>query len=260
LPDLRALWSHRELLYLLALREIQSRYRQTALGVGWAILQPLTAMILFTIFFGRLSGLEESTSGAAYAPFVLAGLVPWTFFSSAVTGSAGSVVANAAIVTKVAFPRILIPLAALGAPFTDLLVSFVLLGAVLFLYQVPPSEYVLIIPLLLGAVVFLAAGLGCFFAAITVTYRDFRHVVPFVVQTLFYITPVIYPPSIVPEAWRWIHVINPMAGVVAGFRAGFLGLPVPSGQIVLSAATSTLLFIAGAAYFRRVERQFADVI
>jgi homopolymeric O-antigen transport system permease protein len=254
------IWRYRELLYFLTWRDVKVRYKQTALGAAWAVLQPFMTMVVFSLFFGRLAGLGQKTGGVPYPIYVYAGLLPWTFFANSVSTSGSSLVGSSNLITKIYFPRLIVPLAAVGAGLVDLAVSFsVLLGLMLY-YGTPLSWQLLLVPLLLAGTVMAAAGVGSLLAALTVAYRDFQYVVPFMLQLWMFVTPVIYPLSIVPVRWRWLLSVNPMSGLIDGFRASFLARPLDGWDITISLIVSLLFFVAGAAYFRAAERRFADVI
>jgi len=256
--DLRELWEYRELLWILALRDIKVRYKQTVLGVLWAILQPLTAMAIFSVVFGRLAKLPSD--GLPYPLFVFAALLPWTFFANAVTNSGNSLIGSANLVSKVYFPRLVIPLAAAGGVLLDFAVSSAILLLLMLFYGVGWSLNLLAAPLLVLALGFIALGVGTLLSALNVAYRDFRYVIPFLVQVWMFATPVVYPASLVPEDWRWLLYVNPMAGVVEGFRSAFLGLPFDIEGLGISFAIGAALFMAGVLHFNRVERRFADII
>ncbi len=258
LLDLRELWAFRELLWVLAGRDVRVRYKQTILGASWAIIRPLLTMVIFTVVFGRLAKLPSD--GYPYAVFVYAGLLPWTFFATALQSSGSSLVGSAGLISKVYFPRLIVPLSAIGAPLVDLLVSTGVLLALMAIYRVHFGSGLLFAPLLLVAVVFTALGVGTLASAMTASYRDVTHLLPFVIQIWMYVTPVIYPSSMIPERWRWVLYLNPMAGLVEGFRSAFLNRPFDLTALGISAATSVTLFALGIAYFERVERRFADVI
>jgi lipopolysaccharide transport system permease protein len=253
-------WRHRELLYFLAWRDIKVRYRQTALGVAWAVLQPVALMALFTLVFGRIAGLQDHTSGIPYSAFVLVGLVPWTFFSAAIGSSSQSVVVNVALVTKTAFPRFLIPLAAVGVALLDFLIAFAVLLALLLAYGIVPDERIALLPFLVVGVSAAAFGIGSLFAALAVSYRDFRYVVPFLLQLWLYTSPVIYPLSAVPREWAFLLLLNPLTGLIGGFRSSLLGEPFRWLEIGSSMLLAAAWLAIGTLYFRRVERDFADVI
>jgi len=258
LPQFREVWDFRELLFFLTWRDVKVRYRQTALGVLWALLQPLLAMLVFSLFFGRLA--KVSSDGVPYALFNLAGLVPWTFFTFGLNESANSLVGSRPLITKVYFPRLAIPLATVLAGAVDFAIGFVLLLVVMAGYGVVPGARVLmIVPLLLLGFT-TAFGAGLWLAALNVQYRDVRYVLPFLTQLWMFVTPIVYSSSIVPERWRPLYALNPMVGVVDGFRWALLGTPGPSGAIAASVIAAFALAAGGALYFRRMERAFADVI
>ncbi len=256
--DLRELWAYRELLVVLAKRDIKVRYKQTALGAAWAILQPFMTMVVFTIFFGRLAGMPSD--GYPYPVFVYSALVPWMFFANAITNSSNSLVGSAPLVSKVYFPRLIIPISAVGVGIVDFAVASSILLAMMLFYGVGWSLHLLMAPVLLLAIVFTALGAGTCLSALTVSYRDFRFVVPFMVQTWMFVTPVVYPASLVPAQWRWLLYLNPMAGLVDGFRSVFLGKAFDLFGLAMSATMAMSLFLAGVAYFGRLERRFADII
>jgi lipopolysaccharide transport system permease protein len=256
--DLRELWAYRELLWVLAGRDVRVRYKQTVLGAAWAIIRPLTAMAIFSIVFGRLANMPSD--GYPYPVFVYAGLLPWTFFAAAITASGQSLVGSSQLVSKVYFPRLIIPLAALGSALVDLLVSAVMLLLLMAWYGVGWSWQLLAAPLLLTAVAFTAIGVGTLLAALTVSYRDFTHLTPFLVQVWMYVTPVVFPVSLFPPQWRWVLYLNPMTGLVEGFRAAFLGKPFDLPGLAASMLITLIVVIAGVAYFERAEQRFADVI
>ena len=252
-------WRYRDLLFFLVLRDIRVRYSQTVLGFGWSILQPLLQMIVFSVFFGALAGI--SSGDVPYAAFSLAAVVPWTYFLNAVSASSLSLISNAQLVSKVYFPRILIPLAPIGAGLVDLAIATGLLFVVVFAFGiVPPFPTVLLLPLPIGLLVLAATGISIWLAALGAQYRDVRFVTPFFLQTLLFVTPVIYVVSEVPERLRPFYSLNPLVGVVSGFRAMVLGQgPVPWESMFVSLVVSLTLATLGLAYFRRVERAFADI-
>jgi len=253
-------WRFRGLLYFLTWRDVKVRYKQTALGAAWAILQPLMTMAVSTIFFGHLAGLANKTGGAPYPIYVFIGLLPWTFFANSITNSGNSLVGNANLITKVYFPRLILPMATVGAALVDLGLSFSVLLCMMIFYRTSVSLQLLLVPVLLLGTVLAATGVGMVLSALTVTYRDFRYVVPFMVQIWFFATPVIYPLTIIPPQWRWALSLNPMAGIIDGLRSAFLSRPIEWLPVMLSLAVSTGLFFFGAVYFRRAERRFADII
>jgi lipopolysaccharide transport system permease protein len=256
--DWRELWAYRELLWVLATRDIKVRYKQAVLGTAWAVIRPFTTMVIFSVVFGALAKIPSD--GYPYPVFVFAGLLPWSFFSTAISASGQSLVGSAHLVSKVYFPRLIIPLASVGAGLVDLLISTAILLLMMLWYGVSWSWSLLAAPLLLLAVVFTALGMGTLLSALTVAYRDFTHLTPFLVQVWMYVTPVIFPVSIVPRQWQWLLYLNPMTGLVEGFRAAFLGKPFDALGLGISFAIALVLFGCGVAYFERVERRFADII
>jgi homopolymeric O-antigen transport system permease protein len=257
--DLAELWRHRDLVFLMALRDVQLRYRQTLLGVTWAVLQPLAATFIFTILFGRLARLPSD--GVPYAVFALTGLVPWQLFAYAMQQSSNSLVDNRHILSKVYFPRVIIPVASVGAGVLDFVVSLALLAAALAWFDVAIGwRVVAALPLSLLAIVS-ALGVGLWLATLHVRYRDIRATLPFLTQLWLFATPVVYPASLVPERWRPFLGVNPMAGVVEGFRWALLGTgPLSATLMAVSVASAAALLVSGLYYFRRMERSFADVI
>lgn len=254
------LWGYRDLFLLLALRDVQVRYKQAALGVSWALIQPLAMAAILYVFFGMLMGLNEQVAPTPYLVFVLAGVLPWTLFESAVTASSGSVVANANIVRKVYFPRLIVPLAATGAPLIDYSIGFVVLVAAMLLLGVPLSGSVLLVPLLIASLLIGVFGVGILLSAITVAYRDFRHLLPFMLKLLFFLTPVIYPVTMVPERFRWMLAINPVGGTIAALRSAILGTPILYQDWFISTTIGLIALIVGLIYFQRVEKRFADIV
>ncbi len=258
-------WAYRELLVFLVWRDVKVRYRQTALGMAWAILQPVLMMVAFTVFFGRLAGLPSG--GVPYPLFAFAGLIPWLFFAAAVSTAGNSVVGSERLVTKIYFPRIVIPFAAVGAAVVDFLIAFVVfvlvaVGYAIAGHPIPLGWSLLLGPVAYAMIVTAGLGVGTGLAALNVKYRDFKYVIPFLVQFWMFATPTVYmQPATEPDGvFGWVLWLNPMTGLVGTFRAAFLGLPVPWVQFGVSAATVVVLFFAGCAYFRRVEGEFADVI
>ena len=256
----RELWESRELLYFLMLRDIKVRYKQTVLGVAWAVLQPVLSMLVFTVIFGQLA--KMPSEGFPYAIFVYTGLLPWTFFSTAVSTSSGSLVNQQALLTKIYLPRLFVPSSAIGSGMVDFAVSFVFFGCLMAYYGVMPGWGLLAVPALVALTIVASLGVGLILAAVTVTYRDFRYVVPFVVQLGLYISPVGFPSSIVPEGWRLLYSLNPMVGVIDGFRWCILGgqHALPFTDVLMSISGVVVLVVSGLWYFRRTERFFADMI
>ena len=256
--DWRELWAYRELLWVLTTRDIKVRYKQTVLGAGWAIIRPFITMVIFSVVFGQLA--KMPSDGYPYPVFVYAALLPWTFFSGAISTSGQSLVGSANLVSKVYFPRLIIPLSSVGAGLVDLLISTGILLLMMLWYGVGWSWHLLAAPLLLIAVLFTALGVGTLLSALTVAYRDFTHLTPFLVQIWLYITPVVFPVSLVPDRWQWLLYLNPMTGLVEGFRSAFLGKPIDVSGIGISFAISLAILIIGVTYFEKVERRFADII
>jgi lipopolysaccharide transport system permease protein len=256
--DWRELWAYRELLWVLMARDVRVRYKQTVLGAAWAVIRPLTAMAIFSVVFGRLASMPSD--GYPYPLFVYAGLLPWTFFASAVSASGQSLVGSSQLVSKVYFPRLIIPLASLGSALVDLFVSTAVLLAMMAWWGIGWSWQLLAAPLLLIALTFTAMGVGTLLAALTVRYRDFTHLTPFLVQVWMYISPVVFPVTLVPPQWRWVLYLNPMTGLLEAFRAAFLGKPFDIPALAASGLVSLALLACGIAYFERAERRFADVI
>ncbi len=254
----RELWSYRELLYFMVWRDVKVRYRHTLLGIAWAVLQPLLTMIVFTIIFGRLAGMPSD--GQPYALFALAALAPWTYFVTAVSAGANALVGSEHLISKVYFPRVLIPAGAILTPLVDLAVTLVLLAAGLAWYGVVPGPAVLLLPLfiLLGVVTALAVSL--WLSALNVRYRDVRFVVPFLLQFGMFASPVIYPASAVPAAWRFVYGLNPLATVVEGVRWTVLGTELPVAMAVASTLAASIALAGGLVYFRRMEGTFADAL
>jgi len=256
--DLRELWAYRELVVVLASRDVKVRYKQTALGISWALLQPLGSMAVFSVFFGKLA--KMPSDGLPYPLFVLTALLPWTFFANAVTTSANSLVGSAHLLSKVYFPRLVIPIASIGAGLVDFAIGVLLLLAMLLAYGVPLSAMLLLAIPIVAVVLATALGVGTLLAALSARYRDFRYVVPFMVQLWMFVTPVVYPASLVPEGWRWLLYLNPMAGLIEGFRAACLGTSIDWLGLFLSSLVAAIMFVVGILVFKRLERRLADVI
>jgi len=254
------LFAYRDLLLLLALRDIKVRYKQAALGVGWALIQPVAMAAILYLFFGRLMGMDAKVAPTPYLVFVLAGILPWTLFESAVGASSGSVVANGNIVRKVYFPRLIVPLAATGAPLIDYAIGFVVLLIAMAFLGVPITGSILMVPLLIASLLIGVFGVGVLMSAITVAYRDFRHLLPFMLKLLFFLTPVIYPITMVPERFRWLLSLNPVGGTIAGLRSAILGTPIIYSDWLISTAIGFAALVVGLVYFQRVEKRFADIV
>ena len=252
-------WAYRELLYFLIWRDIKVRYKQTVLGAGWAILQPFFTMVIFSIFFGRLA--QMPSDGVPYPIFAYAALVPWTFFANGLTQAVNSVVGGSSLIKKVYFPRMILPLAAVMAGIVDFLFAFVVLVGMALYYGVLPSWRIVTLPIFVAMVVMAALSVALWLSALNVQYRDIRYIAPFIVQVWLFATPIAYPSSLLSEPWRTVYGLNPMVGVVEGFRWALLGTgTAPGPMIVVSSAVCLTLLLGGAYYFRRVERTFADVI
>lgn len=256
--DWRELWAYRELLWVLTMRDIKVRYKQTVLGAAWAIIRPVLTMVIFSVVFGQLANMPSE--GYPYPIFVYAGLLPWTFFAASISSSGQSLVGSAHLVSKVYFPRLIIPLASVGAGLVDLLISTAVLLVMMIWYGVGWTPNLFAVPLLLIGVIFAALGIGTLLSALTVAYRDFTHLTPFLIQIWMYITPIIYPASLVPERWQWVLYLNPMTGLIEAFRSAFLGRPFDWDGIGISLAVSVTIFLIAIAYFNRVERRFADIV
>lgn len=256
--NLRELWAYRELLWVLTERDIKVRYKQTVLGATWAVIQPVMMMVVFSIFFGKLA--KMPSDGIPYPVFAYAALLPWTFFSNALGSSAGSLVGSSNLIGKVYFPRLIIPLASIGSWIIDFAIATVILLAMMAYFGIGWTWNLLGAPVLAMAVIFAALGVGTLLSALTVAYRDFHYVVPFLLQFWMFATPVAYPASLVPQQWRWVLHLNPMAGLIEGFRSAFLGRPFDETAIAISCVAALVMFLLGVAYFERVERRFADII
>ncbi len=255
----RELWRYRDLAYQIAARDITVRYRQTALGAAWAVLQPVGFMVVFTLFFGNLAGV--ASNGLPYALFSLSGLVAWTFFATVIALAADSLVVNQALVAKIFFPRIFIPSGVLAAGLVDLSISLTILLVVATIWGYVPGLTILALPLLIVMMLATALGVGAALSALNVRYRDVKYVVPFAIQMWLFLTPIVYPTSSLSDPWQTISAINPMVGVVEGFRWATLGAgDAPLDLIGISAGSALVLLLAGLAYFDRVERSFADLI
>jgi lipopolysaccharide transport system permease protein len=265
--DLREIWEYRELLFFLVWRDVKVRYKQTILGAGWAILQPFLTMVLFSVFFGRLAGIPSDD--VPYPLFSYTALVPWTFFASGLALSSNSLVGSANLIRKIYFPRLVMPVSSVLSGGVDFLISFVVLVGVIMPwfhfssadYSFRPSADVLWLPLLLLLAMATALGVGLWLSALNVQFRDVRYTLPFLVQLWLFATPIAYPSSLLSETWRMVYALNPMVGVVEGFRWALLGTDTaPGPMIAVSAVTALVLLVSGTLYFRRMERTFADVI
>lgn len=256
---LKELWAYRELLYFFVWRDIKVRYKQTILGAAWAIIQPFFTMIVFSLFFGRLA--QVPSDGLPYPIFSYAALVPWTFFATGVSQASNTLVANANMVKKIYFPRLTMPIATVLAGVVDFVLAFIVLLGMLFYYEVVPTINVLWLPLFLLLALVTAVGVSLWLAALNVQFRDVRYIVPFIVQFWLFITPIAYSSSLLSEPWRTLYGINPMAGVVEGFRWALLGTDTAPGPIIaVSTLVAIVLLLSGILYFRRMEKSFADVV
>jgi lipopolysaccharide transport system permease protein len=260
---LHAVWRYRELLYFLVWRDIKVRYKQTILGVTWVVIQPVVSMLVFSGLFGVL--LQVPTGGLPYPLFVLTGLLPWQYFTNALTKSTNSVVDNASLVSKIYFPRLIIPLAGVLSNLVDFFVSAIVLAIFLLAYRVSPTPAVVWLPFFLLLAILTALGFGLWLSALNVRYRDVRHLIPFVVQIWMYLTPVVYGAALIPERFRWLLGLNPMSGVVEGFRWALVGsessqIGAPGPLFAISVFMTVVVLVTGLVFYRKVERTFADVI
>jgi len=257
--DLRDLWLHRDLFYFLVSRDLKIRYKQTVLGAAWAILQPLLTMVVFTLFFGKLAKIPSD--GIPYPIFTFCALLPWQLFAHALTESSNSLVGNQNLITKVYFPRLVVPIAAVLGGLVDFAVAFAILLVMMFYYGVVPGWAIVTLPGFILLAVMTALGVGLWLSALNVKYRDVRYTITFLVQFWLFATPVAYPSSIVPAKWRALYGLNPMAGVVEGFRWALLGkTEAPGAMLWVSVAVVILILVGGLYYFRRMEQEFADVV
>ena len=256
--NLRDLWAYRELLYFLTWRDIKVRYKQTALGAMWAIIQPLLTMLIFTIFFGKLAGMPSD--GVPYSIFAYAGLLPWTFFSNAVTASGNSLIGSANLITKVYFPRMIIPAAAVGAGLLDFAIAFIVLFVLMAYHGMGVAGSIVMLPVLVLLTMLLALGVGMWMSALNVKYRDIRHALPFMIQLWMFVSPVIYPSSIVSGKWRWVFALNPLTGIIEGFRSSLFGRAFNWTALAISSAFTLVLLVYSAYTFRRMEKTFADIV
>ncbi len=257
--DIASLWQHRELLYFLVWRDVKVRYKQTVIGIGWAIMQPVMTMLIFTIVFGQIAKIPSN--GVPYPVFAFTALLPWTYFAEAMRRSGTSLVSDAGLVGKVYFPRLLIPMSSAVRPIVDFGFSLLALTALMAWFEIRPSWAVLALPFFMGLAFLTALTMGVWLSPINVRYRDVAHAIPFVTQLWMYASPVVYPVSLVPAKWRLLYMLNPMAGAIEGFRWALLGTPHPDFAVIgISTACLLSLLLGGAIYFRRMDRTFADVI
>lgn len=255
---LREVWAHRELLYFFTWRDLKVRYKQTAFGALWAVMQPVLLMLVFSASLGRLPGVGPA--GIPYPLFAMAGLVPWTLFASSLAGASNSLVSGEAIITKVYFPRLLLPFSSVGSFLLDFLISLGALAVVMLYFGAVPSQAIVWLPVLTLMALVTALGVGTFLAAVNVRYRDVKYVLPFLIQVWMFASPVVYTSTLIPTEWHVLYALNPMSGVIEGFRWALIGGPRPDDLIFISAAASLLVLLGSLIYFRRVERTFADVI
>ncbi|MGD8458445.1 MAG: ABC transporter permease [Anaerolineales bacterium] len=256
--DWQELWRYRDLFYFLVWRDIKTRYSQSVLGIGWAVIRPLFTMVVFTIVFGHLA--QVSSDGVPYAIFSYTALVPWTYFSTALTGATGSLINSSSIITKVYFPRLAIPIAPVLAKLVDFCIALLILFGMMLWYKISPTNWVYTIPFLVLLMMLTAAGAGMWLTALALQYRDINYAISFIVQLLMYAAPVVYPASSVPASLKLIYAINPMVGVIEGFRSALLVTnPIPWDFIGIGSISSVIILISGLVYFRRMERIFADV-
>jgi len=258
--NFKELWAFRELLYFLAWRDVKVKYKQTVLGAAWAILQPFLTMVIFSVIFGTFA--KVPSDGIPYPIFVYAGLLPWNYFSSALSNSGNSLVASSNLITRVYFPRIIIPASASLSGLLDFFIaSFILIGMMFFYHFTPNALGFLMIPVLILLTFFIAVGCGLWLSALNVEYRDFQYVIPFLVQIWMFVTPIIYPVTLFPEKYRWMLSLNPMAGIIEAFRVSTLGYqPINWHLLAVSIGMAVAIFVSGLLYFRKVERSFADII
>lgn len=252
------LWRYRELLYFLTWRDVKIRYKQAVLGFLWAFIQPFLKMVVFSVVFGGLAKMDSE--GFPYPIFLYAGLLPWQFFADAVNRSGQSIVSGGNLITKVYFPRLIMPVASVGAALVDFGISFGILIAMMFYYQIIPGVSILMVLPLVSLTILCVLGIGVFVSALNTSYRDFRYALPFLVQIWMYVTPVIYPVTIIPERWRWLISLNPMTGIVDAYRSAILGKPFEWGNLGISLGVATVMFFIGLVYFRKTERYFADIV
>ncbi len=256
--NLPEFWKYRDLLYVLTVRDIKVRYKQTVLGILWAILQPLSMMIIFTLFFGKLASVPSD--GIPYPIFAYSGLLPWIFFSNSLNSSGNSLVVNSSLITKVYFPRMIIPIAAVGAGLIDLIIALGLLFLLMIYYGIGLSVNILMLPVLIFLTALLTAGIGIWTSAINVKYRDVRYALPFFTQLWMFATPIIYPSSLIPEKWRWLLAINPLTGIIEGYRSATFGNPFDLTALFTSVVITSIVLIYSAYTFRQIERSFADIV
>jgi len=256
---LQELWEYRELLYFLVWRDVKVRYKQTVLGAAWAIIQPFFTMVVFSLFFGKLA--KMPSDGIPYPLFSFAALVPWAFFANGLSQASNSVVGSAHLITKVYFPRLVVPISGVVSGIVDFALAFVVLLGMILFYGMVPTLNILWLPFLLLLALVTALGVGMWFSALNVQFRDVRYILPFLTQFWMFATPIVYPSSLLPEPWRTVYGLNPMVGVVEGFRWALLGTQTAPGPIIIvSSLASIVILIGGAFYFKRMEKTFADLV
>lgn len=257
--NLRELWNYRDLFYFMVWRDIKVRYAQSVLGIGWAIVQPVMFMIVFTVIFGGLADL--GSDGVPYAIFSYTALVPWTYFARTLTESTSSLIRNPALINRIYFPRLIIPLSSVLGKLVDFGIAMTLLVGLMVWFQIAPTIWALMLPVLVLLMMLTASGLGMWLTAMAVHYRDVQYGSSFLIQLLMYAAPVVYPASLIPDKFQLVYAINPMVGVIEGFRSAILGTnPMPWDFLAIGSATSIIIMISGILYFRRMERIFADVV
>jgi lipopolysaccharide transport system permease protein len=258
-PKLRELWEYRELLFFFAWRDIKVRYRQTVMGVLWAIIQPIFTMVIFSLFFGRLANIPSD--GLPYPVFSFAALVPWTFFANALTQASNSLVLNGNMLKKIYFPRLALPIATVLAGVIDFVLAFIVLLGIMLYYGLVPTVNIIWLPFFTLLALVTSIGVGLWLAAMNVQFRDVRYTIPFLTQAWLFVTPIAYPSSLLSEPWRTLYGLNPMSGVVEGFRWALLGTDTaPGPMMIVSSVVALILLVSGAFYFRRMENSFADVV
>jgi len=256
--ELKEIWAHRELLYFLVWRDLKVRYKQTVLGASWIILQPLLMTLVFAVFLGKIARVPSGS--VPYVLFLYAGLLPWTFFTNAVSSSSHSLIASAQMITKVYFPRSMVPLAAVLVRLSDLIVASVVLGMLMLYYGQPFTRAILLAPFFIFQLTLLALGMGLWFAALNVKYRDIGTVLPVLLQLWLFASPVIYPASLVPDNWKWAYQLNPLTGIIGGFRASLLNLPFDWRTLLISFSITLVLLVYSTFVFKRMEDEFPDVV
>lgn len=257
--DFTSIWAYRELLYFLVWRDLKVRYKQTLIGAGWVVIQPLMTMAIFTVIFGNFAKIPSD--GLPYPIFSYAALLPWSLFSSSLNRGGESVVSNANLVTKIYFPRLILPLSAVLSPLADFAIAFVILVGMMIWFGIAPTVGILMLPIFVILAICTALAVGLWLAALNVRYRDVRYTIPFLIQIWMFASPVAYPVSLVPEKWRWLYSLNPMAGVIEGFRWALLGNQSPDFSVIAISATVVMaLLAAGIVYFKQMERTFADEV